>query len=340
MSLEPRHDGEVPGGGQPGGGPADAGLDESALPTPDPGLEPSGFTVDVDTADRIHFLDWGVPPRPTAGAGVLLIHGLAGTAWAWAPVARRIGSARHTVAMDLRGHGLSDAPTHGYEPLTLTADAVAVAEGAGLLGADAPGAAEGADRVVLAGHGFGAIVAAWTAASLGKRCAGLVLVDGGWEDIGASTGMAPDEFLKTIEEPPEVLRSMRTYLADRRGYDPATWDGDQERAARAAIVELPAGHVVSSTRPHALAGAVEAMLGYRPVETLAAVRAPVIALMAADDEDGSRSAALEATRTAIATDGGPSIVVHRFLGLGHNLMRYRPAAVAAAILGVADSGPA
>ncbi len=346
MSLEPRRDEE-----RRDGAPDDDGLDETAVPASDPGIEPAGFTVDVDTADRIHFLDWGEPPSPAAGAGVLLIHGLAGTAWAWAPVARRIGGVRHTVAMDLRGHGLSDAPTHGYDPTTLTADAIAVAEGAGLLAMDATGAADGsgaadglaaadaADRIVLAGHGFGAIVAAWTAATLGERCAGLVLVDGGWEDIGASTGMAPDEFLKTIEEPPEVLRSMRAYLADRRGYDPATWDADQERAARAAIVELPAGHVVSSTRPHALAGAVEAMLDYRPIETLAAVRGPTIALMAADDEDGRRSAAFEATRTAVIAGGGPSIAVERFPALGHNLMRYRPAAVAAAILSVADPVP-
>ncbi|MFI5225488.1 MAG: alpha/beta fold hydrolase [Candidatus Limnocylindrales bacterium] len=330
MSLEPRRGGE----------PDEARLDEAGVPAPDPALEPSGFTVDVDTADRIHFLDWGDPgDRVYPAPGVLLIHGLAGTAWAWAPAARRIGAVRHTVAMDLRGHGLSDAPTHGYDPFTLTADAIAVAEGGGLLGGDAPGAADGSDRVVLAGHGFGAIVAAWAAASLGERCAGLVLVDGGWEDIGTSTGMAPDEFLKTIEEPPEVLRSMRAYLADRRGYDPATWDADQERAARAAIVELPAGHVVSSTRPHALAGAVEAMLGYRPIETLATVRAPVTALVAADDEDGSRSAAFEATRTAVIAGGGPSIAVHRFPALGHNLMRYRPAAVVAAILSVAAPVP-
>ncbi|HYC06375.1 MAG TPA: alpha/beta fold hydrolase, partial [Candidatus Binatia bacterium] len=241
----------------------------SVVPEPDAGLEPSGFTVDVDSADRIHFLDWGPPGRPDGGPGILLIHGLAGTAWVWAPIGRRTGGLRRTVAMDLRGHGLSDAPTHGYDPATLSADAIAVAEGSGLLDARA-------DRVVLAGHGFGAIVAAWTADVIGDRCAGLVLVDGGWEDLHASTGMEPDEFLRTIEEPPEVLRSLQAYLADRRDYDPSTWDADQDRAARAAVVELPAGHVASSTRPHALAGAVGAMFDYRPAETLAVVRAPIV----------------------------------------------------------------
>ena len=57
---------------------------------------------------------------------------------------------------------------------------------------------------------------------------------------------------------------MAAYLADRRGLDPATWDADQEAAARAAVVETPAGRLVSATRPHALVACVGAMFEYRP----------------------------------------------------------------------------
>jgi pimeloyl-ACP methyl ester carboxylesterase len=227
--------------------------------------------------------------------------------------------------MDLRGHGLSDAPTEGYEPDALADDVVAVAEGSGLLAASD-------DRVVLAGHGFGAIVAAWGAAVLGERCAGLVLVDGGWEDLAASTGQDPDEFLRGLDEPPEVLRSLPAYLADREAFDPTTWDLDQQRAARATVVETHAGHVVPSIRPHALARSVEAMFAYRPAVVLSSVEAPIVALVAADDEDGTRSAALADAELALASAGRPPIGVHRFPTDAHNLMRYRPAEVAAAIL--------
>ena len=127
--------------------------------------------------------------------------------------------------------------------------------------------------MIVVGHGFGAIVAAWAAARLGDRCAGLVLVDGGWEDIAASSGLDAGEFLHAMEEPPEVLRSMGAWLADRRSFDPPTWDADQEAAARAAVVEVPAGKVVLGVRPHALAASVEAMFAYRPEAALAAVRA-------------------------------------------------------------------
>ncbi|HEY7827285.1 MAG TPA: alpha/beta hydrolase, partial [Candidatus Limnocylindrales bacterium] len=173
------------------------------VPEPDLAATPEGFLVEIMPGERIHFLDWGGPATTMAPGpfGVLLVHGLNATAWAWTPVARRVRRVSRTVAIDLRGHGLSDAPTTGYNEAQLAEDVIAVAEGSGLL-------AEPADRVVLVGHGFGAMLAAWAAGRLGRRCAGLVLVDGGWQDLAAETGMTPDEWLRGLDEPPEVLRSM------------------------------------------------------------------------------------------------------------------------------------
>lgn len=294
-------------------------------PPPDPAAEPAGFVVEVAPGDRIHFLDWGGAVEP----GALLIHGLSNTAWSWAPVARRLRSARHVVAMDLRGHGLSDAPTDSYDRAGFTADVIAVAEGSGLLSTPD-------DQVVLAGHGFGAIVAAWAAATLEGRCAGLVLVDGGWESIEASTGMEVEEFQRNLEEPPEVMRSMGAFLADRAAFDPATWDADQERAARATVVETHAGKVVPATRPHALEGSVRAMFAYDPVATLRDVTAPVTAIQAGGEAPGDRERALVAVSAARTAAGGAPIRVEQFRHDGHNLMRYRPDAVSSAILSITE----
>jgi pimeloyl-ACP methyl ester carboxylesterase len=276
----------------------------------EPSLEPAGYVVEVRPGDRIHFLDWGGRGEP----GVLLIHGLSNTAWSWAPVARRLVAARRVVAMDLRGHGLSDAPTAptgAYRAEDLVGDVVAAAEGSGLLATDG-------DGIVLAGHGFGAVVAALTAAELGGRCVRLVLVDGGWEDLAATSGMDVDEFLRGLDEPPEVLASLDAFLADRRGYDPPSWDADQDRAARATVVETPAGRVVPSTRPHALEASVRAMFDYRPTEVLARVEAPIVGLAATSPLPGP---------------GLPPLDIVRLDAVGHNLMRYRPDEVTAAILG-------
>src|SRR2546423_10727967 len=146
-----------------------AQLDAAGAPAPNMAAEPGGFVVVVDRNDRIHFLDWGGPDAPDEPDGpetppaTLLIHGLSSTAWVWAPVARRLRRATRTVALDLRGHGLSDAPTTGYDRATLAGDAIAGAEGSRILG-------RGAGAV--AGPGVGASVAAWRAGARGTRRAG------------------------------------------------------------------------------------------------------------------------------------------------------------------------
>ena len=311
-------------------------LDPDDAPPPDASATPAGFVVIADDGTRIHFLDWGGPEtdvgpdRPT----VLLIHGLAQTGLAWTPVARRLRRVARVVAMDLRGHGLSDSPLEGYDAETLAADVAAVADATTV---DAVGPDGG--RIVLAGHGFGAIVGAWAAAAMGERVSGLVLVDGGWEDVAAVSGVDADEFLRGLDEPPEVLRSMDAYLGDRREFDPRTWDADQEAAARAMVVEAHSKRLTPATRPHALAGSVEAMFAYDPAVTLPSVVAPIVALRAADDEDGTHRRSLAAVQAALRSAGRPGLQVAAYPDAGHNLMRYRPREVTAAILAVAGTLP-
>ena len=104
--------------------------------------------------------------------------------------------------------------------------------------------------------------------------------------------MTPDEWLAAIAEPPEVLRSMDAWLADRNAFDPATWDADQERAARSEVVETAAGRVKPAIYGHALAASVGALWTYRPASTLPAVVAEVAALAARDDDAGRNLQAL------------------------------------------------
>jgi pimeloyl-ACP methyl ester carboxylesterase len=318
-------------------------LDAAGTPTPDFAAEPEGFMVAMDAAVRIHFLDWGEPAEiADVAPGVLLIHGLAQTAWSWAPIARRLCSGAHVAAMDLRGHGLSDAPTDKYDPDQLAEDAIAVAQGAGLLALanePHPPGGRGERPFVVAGHGYGAAVAAWTANALGDRCAGLVLVDGGWTDLPAQTGMTPEEWLVAIAEPPDVLRSMSAWLADREAFDPATWGADQERAARTEVVETAAGRVKLAIHRHALAASVGALWTYEPAAVLPAVDAEIVALVARDDEAGRHLEALREMAAARAAVGRSPIRAASFPGLGHNLMRYVPDAVVTAIRAAADPRP-
>ncbi|GAC1667478.1 MAG: hypothetical protein NVS9B8_09400 [Candidatus Limnocylindrales bacterium] len=206
-------------------------------------------------------------------------------------------------------------------------DVIAVAEASGL--GESPDVDRGGP-VVVVGHGFGAIVAAEAAAILGDRCARLVLVDGGLDHLPTSSGVDVEEFLRGLDEPPEVLRSMDAYLADRRGWDPATWDADQERAARSAVVETAAGRLVSATRPHALEAAVRTMFEYRPQALLGRVTAPIVAIRRITPGDDGATDPRAVVPAGIAP-GGLTIV--DLPAPGHNLLRYRSDEVTAAIVG-------
>ncbi len=305
---------------------------DEIVPAPDPSSEPMGYLVAADDATRIHFHDWGGPDNPVRAdpdaPGVLLVPGFLSVAWSWAPVARRLRVERRTVVADLRGHGLSDASSGGYDLPTLAGDIVVAAEGSGALDGG---------RVVLAGHGFGAAVAAVAAANLGPRCAGLVLVDGGWERMEETTGVDVDEFLRNLDEPPEVLRTLDAWLADRRGFDPSTWDSDQERCARDSVVETAAGHVVRAVRPHVVTAVVRTMFAIDPVDALTRVTAPVTALVAlASGERDTRLAELRRAGEARVNAGHGPLRVAGFATDAHNLMRYRPVEVCSAILGAPD----
>jgi hypothetical protein len=69
---------------------------------------------------------------------------------------------------------------------------------------------------------------------------------------------------------------------------------------------------------------------------LSGVRAPIVALRAGDDSEGDRARALAACSNARIAAGRDPIRVEEFERDGHNLMRYRPDAVSAAILSIVE----
>lgn len=299
--------------------------------------KPESLVVTTDDQVGIHYLDWGGPDSDRRLPPLLLIHGLSATCWAWASVARRVRSATRVLALDLRGHGLSDSPRFGYDLESLAFDALTVLVANGF-GADADG-----PPAVICGHGLGAMVAATAARLQPESVAAIALIDAGWEDLEEATGMGAADYQRSIGEPPEVLASMDAYLADRQEYDPESWDADQERAARAAVDEKHAGHVTSVVRAHALRGSVEAMFEYRPRDVLGTLDVPVLVAVAetgaADDETvRERRLALDDVVHRRAASRLAALEVRTFSGAGHNLMRYRPAELSAALVELLERG--
>jgi hypothetical protein len=84
-------------------------------------------------------------------------------------------------------------------------------------------------------------------------------------------------------------------------------------------------------------GSVEAIFAYRPADVLPLLGVPIVGVIATDDEDRAKSAALAAVDAACRTAGRSPIAVLRFPADGHNLPRYRPAELAGVILHLVDA---
>ncbi|MCY0936145.1 alpha/beta fold hydrolase [Streptomyces sp. H34-S4] len=134
--------------------------------------------LDVTGADGVRLAAWefraaAEPSQPPSGEpAALLLHGLMGRALHWSGTARWLGASRRVVALDQRGHGLSERPPaagHGssiaYGREAFVADAEAAVEQLGL----AP--------VTLIGHSMGALTAWQLAARRPDLVAALVICD-------------------------------------------------------------------------------------------------------------------------------------------------------------------
>ena len=202
---------------------------------------------------------------------MLLVPGLLAPAWTWAPVARRLARVRRTAVADLRGHGLSDSPPDGYDLDTLAEDAALVAEAAGLVEAGWVATR----RFVVAGHGFGACVAAALAAAAGRAVRGPACSSTAASSVSRRRpGSTSTSSCAVSTSRRRCCARCHAWLADRRAFDPATWDDDQQRAAIDAVVETAAGHVVRAVRPHVVEALVRTMFAYDPAPLLAGVAAP------------------------------------------------------------------
>lgn len=141
--------------------------------------------------------EWLAPENAASDATLpaLLLHGLASASRIWDLVAPELAEHRRVVALDQRGHGLSEKPDDGYDFATIVADDLGASDELGL-----------GQRFHLVGHSWGANVAVEFAARHPERVATLTLVDGGfgmlrqrpgatWESV--SRDLAPPQFAGT-----------------------------------------------------------------------------------------------------------------------------------------------
>ena len=241
----------------------------------------------------------------------LLVHGLASNARLWDGVATRLASAgAATVAVDQRGHGLSDRPDEGFDMATVADDLARLVT------------ALGWERVVLAGQSWGGNVVLEALARHPDRFLGAVCIDGGfirlrdrfddWESCAEA--LAPPHLIGT---PVEEMRGW----VDRSAHD---WP-EEGRLGTMANFEVRADGTIAPwlTRERHMA-ILEGMWNHDPVATISGVEAPVH-VIAADTGDRwfDKNAAIEQLAAA-ARD----IEVTWFRPAHHDVHAQQPDAVA------------
>ena len=148
---------------------------------------------------EIQLASWPGPEPP-----VLAVHGVTANGRSFDSIAQGLAGARHLLAMDLRGRGLSDKPARGYSLEAHCRDIDALLDHLGV------------KQVVLMGHSLGAYVCLAYAATRPTRAAGLIMLDGG-ADLSAAQWEQVEKGIKpSLERLDRVFPSYEDMMAPIR----------------------------------------------------------------------------------------------------------------------------
>jgi pimeloyl-ACP methyl ester carboxylesterase len=164
-----------------------------------------------------------------------LIHGLASNARLWDGAARALADHGHAViAIDLRGHGHSDKPDHGYEMASVARDVVDVIE---QLQHDHPGW----NRPLVVGQSWGGNIVVELAAHHGNDIRGAVAVDGGTIELRR---MFPEwEQCREMLAPPKLAGTPADRLEAAMRSMHRDWSDEAIAGAMANMEHLPDGTI-------------------------------------------------------------------------------------------------
>lgn len=143
---------------------------------------PQSQYAELSGGVRLHYLESGAPDAPA----IILIHGFGDNCFSWDGWTSTLSANRRVIALDLPGHGLTEAPPSFVAAPDRYADLV-----------EELAAKLGLGRIAVAGNSLGGAVSWQLAVRHPERLSHLVLVDaGGWPTA-------------TLKDPPLAFRLMR-----------------------------------------------------------------------------------------------------------------------------------
>jgi pimeloyl-ACP methyl ester carboxylesterase len=271
---------------------------------------------------RLHVKDW---PGVDGEAPFVLVHGLASNLLTWVGVAELLSLAGHrVVAVDQRGHGLSDKPDTGYGFDQVTAD---LGELVGALGFR--------QRPIVAGQSWGAAVVLDLAARYPGLASGIVLVDGGFGDLSGRPG-ATWERVSVDLRPPLLAGTPRVEMVERmRRFHPDWTDSGIDRTLGNFEV-LPDGTVRPWLTLDRHMQILRAMWEHHSSEQYARVEEPVLLCPAARGDPARIAMKREGVERASASLRRAR--VHWFEDTDHDVHVHRPNELARVILEAVGDG--
>lgn len=183
-----------------------------------------------------------------SGPALVLLHGIGSRGISWAPVAAELASEYQLVMLDLRGHGNSSHPEHGYLLSDYASDLDAVLNALGL------------ERPLVMGHSLGGMTVLEWAIAHPDTAAALVIEDSPMNRGGEGVAELFDGWIALSKL--SVAEAV-AYYADHN----PEWSSD-ERHRRAVSITSVAPGVFEDLRADMLAqGGVTVISSYARIES-------------------------------------------------------------------------
>jgi pimeloyl-ACP methyl ester carboxylesterase len=231
-----------------------------------------------------HLIDWGGD-----GEWLIFLHGLASQAHMFDLVAPKLIDSFRIVAIDQRGHGLSDKPDSGYDCATVTSDLDAILRALKI------------DRAVLAGHSWGGNVAVQYAADHPDRVSSLILIDGGFLQIGDRLDWPTVE--KFLEPPDLIGMPVDEFRSGMKMWMGSAWSPEAEAITLQNFEIRADGTIAPRMRKSNHMQVVRALWEHRPSELWARLQCSVLMIpaVAPEPHDERTRSSLDNKRRNIAT---------------------------------------
>ncbi len=232
---------------------------------------------------RFHCIDWG-----GQGNWLVLLHGLASQSHIWDLVAPHLNHDFRVIAIDQRGHGLSDKPDSGYDFTSITHDLDQLLDRLRV------------DRGILVGHSWGGNVVLQYAVDHPQRVMGLILVDGGFLQIGDRMDWPQAE--KMLEPPDLNGMPLDELRAGMKMWMGSAWSPEAESITLRNFEVRAGGTVAPYLRKSNHMQVVRAIWEHRPSELWPRVQCSVLVIpaIASEPHDERTRSMIDAKRRNVA----------------------------------------